>query len=138
MKHFYLCLAFAVTIYVPTKSFAQQPFTNIQQSPTVSPYLNLSNGANRGQATNYQSLVRPLLQQQQTNQQQARQIQHLAQAQKDLTTGGLTQQARGVATSIRGTGHVAGFMINGNYFPQAQISTNDPITRRLVTLDYTH
>jgi hypothetical protein len=135
MKQFYLGLAVALTIYVPSQSFAQQPFTNIQQAPTVSPYLNLSNGSNRG-STNYQSLVRPLLEQQQTNQQQQRQIQHLAQSQKDLTTGGLTQPARGVATSIRGTGHVAGFMVHGNYYPQPQISTNDPITRRLVTLNY--
>jgi hypothetical protein len=119
-----------------TTSQAQQPFSNIYQSPTVSPYLNLTNNRGQGQ-TNYQTLVRPLIEQQQQNITQQQQIQHLSQQQQALAAGGLTRPARGISTNIRGTGHVAGFMVHGNYYPRANTSTADPIMRRLVTLDYT-
>lgn len=114
---------------------AQQPFQNYQQSPTVSPYLNLTQ--NRGNSQTYQTLVRPLLEQQQQNVQTQRQINNLTAQQQNLAQVGLTQPARGVSSQIRGTGHVAGFMITGNYFSRPQTNTSDPITRRLVTLDYT-
>jgi hypothetical protein len=113
---------------------AQQAFQNYQQSPTVSPYLNLTT-RNAG-AQNYQTLVRPLLEQQQQNTQTQRQINNLTAQQQNLAQAGLTQPARGVSNQIRGTGHVAGFMITGNYFSRPQTNTTDPITRRLVTLDY--
>jgi hypothetical protein len=114
---------------------AQQPFQNFQQSPTVSPYLNLTN--RNGNPQTYQTLVRPLLEQQQQNQQTQRQINNLSAQQRNLAEGGLTQPARGVSSQIRGTGHIAGFMITGSYFSRPQTNTTDPITRRLVTLDYT-
>ena len=126
---------FGAVILLASSVHAQQPFQNIQQAPTVSPYLNLSLNNGRGN-TNYQSLVRPQIEQQQTNQQTERQIQHLSNQQRALTLGGLTQPARGVAANIRGTGHIAGFMVQAHYFPQAQMTTNDPITRRLVTMNY--
>ncbi len=113
---------------------AQQPFQNYQQSPTVSPYLNLTN--NRGGTQNYQTLVRPLLEQQQQNNQTQRQIGNLTAQQANLAQAGLTQPARGVSAAIHQTGHPAGFMITGNYFSRPQTVTSDPITRRLVTLDY--
>lgn len=130
------CFSFGILAAAATNSLAQQPFANAQPAPTVSPYLNLSNNSAGRQPGAYQALVQPLLNQQAVNQQQQQQIQQLSQAQQSLAAGGLTRPARGVSTGIRGTGHVAGFMVRGNYYPQAQVSLNDPITRRLVTLNY--
>src|SRR5262245_40330257 len=123
-------------VFAVSRASAQQPFQNFQQSPTVSPYLNLTQrGANGTQA--YQTLVRPLLNQQQQNIQTQRQINNLTAQQQNLAQAGLTHPARGVSSQIRGTGHIAGFMITGSYFSRPQTVTGDPITRRLVTLDYT-
>ena len=122
-------------LFAASQVHAQQPFQDYQQSPTVSPYLNLTQRNNGTQA--YQTLVRPLLEQQQQNLRTQRQISNLTAQQQNLAQGGLTQPARGVSAQIRGTGHIAGFMITGNYFSRPQTNTTDPITRRLVTLDYT-
>jgi len=128
-------LAVAGIVIVASRASAQQPFQNFQQSPTVSPYLNLTN--RNGNPQTYQTLVRPLLDQQQQNLQTQRQINNLTAQQQNLAQAGLTQPARGVSAQIRGTGHIAGFMITGSYFSRPQTNTTDPITRRLVTLDYT-
>ena len=132
-----LILVGAITgiVFAASRASAQQPFQNFQQSPTVSPYLNLTQ--NRGNSQTYQTLVRPLLDQQQQNLQTQRQINNLTAQQQNLAQAGLTQPARGVSAQIRGTGHIAGFMITGSYFSRPQTNTSDPITRRLVTLDYT-
>ena len=127
--------AIAGVVLATSQASAQQPFQNFQQSPTVSPYLNLTN--NRGNPQAYQTLVRPVLEQQQQNLQTQRQINNLTAQQQNLAQAGLTQPARGVSSQIRGTGHIAGFMITGSYFSRPQPNTTDPITRRLVTLDYT-
>ena len=129
-----LAVALAGVAFAAAPAPAQQPFQNYQQSPTVSPYLNLTN--RNGNPQTYQTLVRPLLEQQQQNQQTQRQINNLSAQQQNLAQAGLTQPARGVSNQIRGTGHAAGFMITGNYFSRPQTVTSDPITRRLVTLDY--
>ena len=73
----------------------QQPFQNIQQAPTVSPYLNLvnNNNASRGVPV-YQTLVEPFLQQQQ----QQQQINQLQKTTQQLTTGGLTQPREALRT----------------------------------------
>jgi hypothetical protein len=126
--------AIAGVVFAASSARAQQPFQNFQQSPTTSPYLNLT--ARNGNPQAYQNLVRPLLQQQQQNLQTQRQINNLTAGQQNLAQAGLTQPARGVSGAIRGTGHIAGFMITGNYFSRPQTNTSDPITRRLVTLDY--
>ncbi|MCI0353163.1 MAG: hypothetical protein L0Z53_27405, partial [Acidobacteriales bacterium] len=53
---------------------ANKPFSSFSPSPTVSPYLNLFREDLDGNSDfNYQTLVRPQLQQQQFNQQQQRQ-----------------------------------------------------------------
>jgi hypothetical protein len=99
---------------------AQQPFSNVQSSPTTSPYLNLTgrNGASSGFAA-YQNLVLPQLQQQQTNLQQQQQIQHLQQQQQKSLVGGLPgEPQRGISTAIRGTGHVTAFMDYLHYYPR--------------------
>jgi hypothetical protein len=95
---------------------AQQPFSNIQQSPTVSPYLNLLNRTNAGLPT-YQTLVRPALDQQDQNIQQQQQINQLKQHQKSLVANqerGMSQ--RGISNEIRGTGHVTVFMDYLHYY----------------------
>ena len=130
-------IAAAVILAISSPVWAQQPFSNIYQSPTVSPYLNLTNRNSSG-VSNYQTLVRPLLDQQQQDIKQQQQIQRLSQQQQALAQGGLTRPARGISTTIRGTGHVAGFMFRGNFYPRANLQINDPITRRLVSLDYTN
>ncbi|HEY2760481.1 MAG TPA: hypothetical protein VGI75_07050 [Pirellulales bacterium] len=98
---------------------AQQPFQNIQQAPTVSPYLNLVNNNNSsrsGAFPAYQTLVEPFLQQQQ----QQQQINQLQKTTQQLTTGGLTQPARGASNTIRGTGHVTATMDYLHYYTRPQ------------------
>jgi|SRR5262245_14034229 len=139
MRFFWMCwiamIVLCGTLAVPAPATAQ-PLSNIYQQPTVSPYLNLT-ARQGGGLPAYQTLVRPLIQQQQENIRQQQQIQQLSQQQQNLAAGGLTQPARGISRQIRGTGHVAGFMVRGNYFPRSPMQANDPITRRLVTMDYT-
>jgi hypothetical protein len=82
--------------------------------PTVSPYLNLVSGFNNS-GTNYYTLVRPALQQQQIN--QAAQ-QNFAQLQRGLVQA--TQSSRASPTTrepIRATGHPTSFFFYGNYYP---------------------
>jgi hypothetical protein len=129
--------AFLGVVFIESSgAMAQQPFQNYQASPTVSPYLNLTQrGALQSPGT-YQTLVQPFINQQQQNIQTQRQINNLTAQQQNLAQVGLTQPARGVSAAIHQTGHPAGFMITGNYFSRPQTVTGDPITRRLVTLDY--
>jgi hypothetical protein len=93
---------------------AQQPFSNTQSSPTVSPYLNLTtrNGANNVPGA-YQTLVQPFFQQQQTNLQQQQQIQGLQKQQQTSLTG---PEHRGISAEIRGTGHVTAYMDYLHYY----------------------
>ena len=61
-------------------SRSSKPFSSVSSSPTVSPYLNLfREDFDGGGDFNYQTLVRPQLQQQQYNQQFQRQNLELAQ-----------------------------------------------------------
>ncbi len=67
-----------------------KPFESVQSQPTISPYLYLNAGtANASPMTNYFAFVRPQLDQQQSAQQQQREIQQLrTQMQKMSSTGG--------------------------------------------------
>ena len=121
MKTYRSLLAIAALLALSSAANAQQPFANVQQSPTTSPYLNLLNRQNGGQPT-YQSLVKPQLQQQQDFAKQQQQIQHLARQQNKLTSGGLTQAARGISTDIRQTGHLTANMDYLHYYPRPQAS----------------
>jgi hypothetical protein len=78
--------------------------------PTVSPYLNLLRPQGLNQVPNYQSLVRPQVQQERTNQQQAAALQRL-----DQTIGSLESRGEGT-TGIRPTGHHTTFLGHGGYF----------------------
>jgi hypothetical protein len=76
--------------------------------PTVSPYLNLFR-ENRGVIPNYQSLVRPQLQQQATNQYQAQQLQKQAQSLRELQAAQLDFEQNVQAGVIAPTGKSAWF-----------------------------
>jgi hypothetical protein len=97
-------------------SAASKPFSNYTPPPTVSPYLNLFREERDGSSDfNYQTLVRPLLQQQQFNQQVERQATELARrmqsmaAQSDFNPQGSTTQVP--------TGHQSVFMYYHHYYP---------------------
>ena len=89
MKYLTLCISSVVLAIsaISSSATAQQPFSNTQTSPTVSPYLNLTtrNGGGNGFAS-YQTLVQPFLQQQQTNLQQQQQLQQCQTAVTITTT----------------------------------------------------
>jgi hypothetical protein len=93
-----------------------KPFSGYTPEPTVSPYLNLFREDFDGNSDfNYQALVRPMLQQQQFNQQMQRQSMELARrmqsmaAQSDFTPQGSTSQYP--------TGHQTVFGYYGHYYP---------------------
>lgn len=79
---------------------------NIYSKPTVSPYLNLLRGGSEFTGVpNYQTLVRPEMQQGAINRQQANQINRL---QQQETT--LNRQVADPSRPIRQTGHPTQFM----------------------------
>ena len=97
---------------------AGKPFAGYAPEPTVSPYLNLFREDLDGSSDlNYNTLVRPMLQQQQFNQQLQRQslelnrrLQAMA-AQSDFNPQGSKSQYP--------TGHQTVFMYYGHYYPSA-------------------
>lgn len=97
---------------------AQQPFSNVQQQPTVSPYLNLLNRQGQG-LPNYQTLVRPQIRTDQEFARQQGQLSQIQRRQAGLAAGGAFGP-RGISTQIRGTGHITRFMDYSHYFPQRQ------------------
>ncbi len=76
--------------------------------PTVSPYLNLLN-SNQFGATNYQSLVRPLVQQGNAINRQGSELNRL---QQQVTS----QRAGGGGYNSSATGHVTFFMNYSHYY----------------------
>ena len=100
-------------------SGGSKPFSGFTPDPTVSPYLNLfREDLEGGGDLNYNTLVRPMLQQQQVNQQVQRQavefqrkLQGIA-AQSDFNPQG--------AKDIYPTGHQTAFRYFGHYYPGMQ------------------
>lgn len=86
----------------------------IYDRPTVSPYLNLLRPQGGVGVPNYQSLVRPELQQRRMNEIQGRQIQSL---QNRLYQGPSSSGSGGAPQEIRSTGHVTRFMNHSSYYP---------------------
>jgi len=78
--------------------------------PAVSPYLNLQRNDPTG--TNYQTLVRPFVQQRATNVQSAQAIDDLDQAVNTLANPPVSQQP----TGIRSTGARSGFRNLSHYY----------------------
>jgi hypothetical protein len=97
-------------------SVAGKPFASYSQSPTVSPYLNLfREDIEGGGDLNYNTLVRPMLQQQQINQQVQRQNMEMARrlqaisAQSDFNPRGSESQFP--------TGHQTVYRYYGRFYP---------------------
>lgn len=98
---------------------ASKPFSNVSRRPTVSPYLNLFNESfdEGGTDLNYQTLVRPQLQQRQINDQLQQQTQALNRrlqeiaAQPSYNQQGSTRQAP--------TGHSTFFQVYSHFYPSA-------------------
>ena len=109
-----------VCFFSSTEAFAQRrgytppsvsPLTNVYNRPTVSPYLNLLRGGVGG----YQSLVKPLANNNRAARQNARQIQQLqrnvAQTRSGRTAGSQT---------FSPTGHVTAFRNLSHFYPNAR------------------
>jgi len=94
-----------------------KPFSSYSPSPTVSPYLNLFRRDLGGNDDlNYNTLVRPQLQQQQLNQQlQQRTYENARRLQAVAAQGGAYNVA-GSKDQVP-TGHQTVFMYYGHYFP---------------------
>lgn len=96
----------------------EKPFSRVSYGPAVSPYLNLFREDFGGNSDlNYQTLVRPQLEQQRINEQVQRQnieisrkVQSLS-ARSDFNPQGSRQQSP--------TGHSTTFMYYGRYYPSA-------------------
>lgn len=83
--------------------------------PTVSPYLNLLNNNNQlNGVPNYQSLVRPLVDQQDAIRRQGNSLQRL---QSQVNS---TYNAPPTTGGLRGTGHASYFMNFSHFYPQAR------------------
>lgn len=104
---------------LPSAGSSRKPFSSYSPAPTVSPYLNLfREDLDGGSDLNYNTLVRPMLQQQQLNEQLQRQsydinrrLQSIS-AQSDFNPAGSTAQPP--------TGHQTVFMYHGHYYPAMQ------------------
>jgi hypothetical protein len=82
--------------------------------PAVSPYMNLINN-NTGVATNYQSLVRPQLEQQNFNAKSASAIKGLQRQAASSTRSASSHEGN---MKMRGTGHTAARENYSHYYPQ--------------------
>jgi hypothetical protein len=103
----------APTVQTPSAGLIQRNTSaNLTRRPTVSPYLNLVNGNNDPNLTNYQSLVRPQVNQQRVNNQQNAQINRLEA--RPPTSGNAGSE------SLRSTGHQATWRNYSHYYPKLQ------------------
>jgi hypothetical protein len=106
----------AATIGPGVNDRATKPFSSLTTTPTVSPYLNLFNTSRTGtSAFNYQTLVRPQLQQQALNQQQQRQNLDVDRKVQALAARGAYASAAGSDQQVP-TGHETAFMYYGHYY----------------------
>jgi hypothetical protein len=96
----------------PIPPMTSQPFANFTPGPALSPYINLFRNDRRfGAVNNYYSLVRPMLQQQQLNQQTDQSLRELR-IQNRLQQSQL-QQLNSQMPGAQGST----FMNYGGYFP---------------------
>jgi hypothetical protein len=113
-----LASALVLAIALPQTALAQGSFyqgrSDNPVGPTVSPYLNLLQNNNQlNSIPNYQSLVRPLLDQQSAITSQGNALNQL---QQQVNTG------LGGRGSQRGTGHSSFFMNYSHFYPAARSS----------------
>jgi hypothetical protein len=106
----------AASFGAPVGTPSSKPFSGVANTPTVSPYMNLFNDSITGDNDfNYQTIVRPQLQQQQFNQQVQRQATQLNQrmtalsARNDYNVTGNQE--------VMPTGHSATFKYHSRFYP---------------------
>lgn len=106
----------AASFGAPMGAPTSKPFAGVSTAPTVSPYMNLFNDSITGDNDfNYQTIVRPQLQQQQFNQQVQRQASQLNQrmsalsARNDYNISGNQE--------VMPTGHSATFRYHSRFYP---------------------
>jgi hypothetical protein len=92
-----------------------KPFKHVQRQPTVSPYLNLVRD-DSGAAANYQTLVRPQMEQIDINRQQEMQFDRLDRQFQDFRSESAYPQQGSL--DIRETGHITRFMNRSHYYPE--------------------
>jgi hypothetical protein len=96
-----------------------KPFSSYSPAPTVSPYLNLFRQDLSGNSDfNYQTLVKPMLQQQQFNQQSQRQAYEMARRVQSIAAQG-HYNMQGSKDQYP-TGHQTAFQYYGRYYPGFQ------------------
>lgn len=96
-----------------------KPFSGFSPSPTVSPYLNLFREDFSGNSDlNYPTLVRPMLQQQQFNQQVQRQSMELSRRLQTMAAQNDYGQPQGDKNQFP-TGHQTVYRYFGHYHPTA-------------------
>lgn len=96
---------------------SSKPFSSVSSSPAVSPYMNLFREDFGGASDlNYQTLVRPQLQQQQYNQQFQRQNMELSTRVQRISAQSAFQNAAG-SESIYPTGHPTAFGGYSHFYP---------------------
>jgi hypothetical protein len=106
----------AATIGPGISDRTSKPFSSVSTTPTISPYLNLFNTSRTGtSAFNYQTLVRPQLQQQALNQQQQRQNLDVDRKVQALAARGAYSNPAG-SDQENPTGHETTFMYYGHYY----------------------
>jgi hypothetical protein len=98
-----------------------RPFDTQSRRPSVSPYMNLINNQT-GTATNYQSLVRPQLDQQNFNSQSASAIKNLqaskgAKSTSSKGAGGPSNSTAEGNVKLRPTGHVSSRENYSHFYP---------------------
>ncbi len=102
----------------PLQLRGSKPFEGMKRSPTISPYLNLDARESELGLPNYYLFVRPLQQQQLSNQAQAANLRKLKQRFRVATAQGIVSNNPngGVPT----TGRSAQFLNTGGYFPSVR------------------
>jgi hypothetical protein len=130
MKRIICILILGVLVGVARPSFAQRPMTYRPARPAVSPYLNLLRRTEGG-LPSYYAFVRPLQQQQATNQQQAqlliRQDRTIEQLRSERIVIGEPAQEflqgtapTGSGSSFMVTGRAGGYFNYSHYYPVRQ------------------
>lgn len=96
---------------------AVKPYANVERRPTVSPYLNLvRDDGDTSDVPNYQSLVRPQIEQSRTNRRQRQRLQKLGRQVRQLQTS--KSPSTGETDQVRETGHAVRFMNLLHYYPR--------------------
>jgi hypothetical protein len=103
------------SIFGNSRQTSQKPFTNASRGPTVSPWLGLDGNGVSSSDFSYNTFVRPMLQQQETNRNLQRQQQELGQRFQQLS-GEPAFDPRGSQTQAP-TGHTTVFQYFSHFYP---------------------